>query len=81
MPTAAARLIRDLLEPCAGKLASTVLRGRAGGNTGLLPDIMIISMARSSQSMPVLKLCVHWQALLVKRERLAQNSTLILAMT
>lgn len=30
--TAAARLIRDLLEPCAGKLASTVLRGRVGGN-------------------------------------------------
>lgn len=26
------------LEPCAGKLARTVLRGRGGGNVTLLPD-------------------------------------------
>ncbi len=27
-----------LLEPCAGKLASTVLRGRGSGDAALLPD-------------------------------------------
>lgn len=40
IPSAENRSIRDLLEPYAGKLASTVLRGRVGGNTDLLPDIM-----------------------------------------
>ncbi len=28
----------EVLEPCAGKLASTVLRGRSGSNATLLPD-------------------------------------------
>ena len=27
-----------MLEPCAGKLASSVLRGRSGSNATLLPD-------------------------------------------
>jgi len=27
-----------VLEPCAGKLASSVLRGRSGSNATLLPD-------------------------------------------
>src|SRR5215471_18775348 len=31
------REANDLLEPCAGKLASTVLRGRGGGDTLSLP--------------------------------------------
>ncbi|MBE9542208.1 MAG: hypothetical protein IMF01_07805 [Proteobacteria bacterium] len=28
----------EVLEPCAGKLASSVLRGRSGSNATLLPD-------------------------------------------
>jgi len=28
----------EVLEPCAGKLASPVLRGRSGSNATLLPD-------------------------------------------
>ena len=50
-PTAAARLIRDLLEPCAGKLARTVLRGRVGGDTDLLPDTMMASKVPTSLNM------------------------------
>ena len=30
--------VSGLLEPCAGKLARTVLRGRGGGNATPLPD-------------------------------------------
>ena len=30
------------LEPCAVKVASTVLRGRGGGNVALLPDVVRI---------------------------------------
>ena len=29
----------ERLEPCAGKLASTVLRGLGGGNAARLPDV------------------------------------------
>jgi len=32
------RVAFERLEPCAGKLASTVLRGRGGGNVAPLPD-------------------------------------------
>lgn len=32
------RLARHLLEPCAWKLASTVLRGLRGSNASWLPD-------------------------------------------
>ena len=32
-------IVSGLLEPCAGKLARTVLRGRDGGNAVPLPDI------------------------------------------
>ena len=28
----------EVLEPCAGELASSVLRGRSGSNANLLPD-------------------------------------------
>ena len=30
-----------MLEPCAGKLASSVLRGRSGSNATLLPDFVV----------------------------------------
>ena len=30
----------EVLEPCAGKLASSVLRGRSGSNATLLPDFL-----------------------------------------
>ncbi|MBA3531015.1 MAG: reverse transcriptase N-terminal domain-containing protein, partial [Ardenticatenales bacterium] len=33
------RTQRSLLEPCAGKLARTVLRGEEHGNVLLLPDV------------------------------------------
>lgn len=34
------------LEPCAMKVASTVLRGRGGGNVALLPDVDIFERRR-----------------------------------
>ena len=38
-----------LLEPCAGKLASTVLRGRGSGNAALLPDLALGGNVRKGE--------------------------------
>jgi len=38
-----------LLEPCAGKLASTVLRGRGSGNAAPLPDIELGGNVRKGE--------------------------------
>jgi antirestriction protein ArdC len=38
-----------LLEPCAGKLASTVLRGRGSGNAALLPDLSLGGHVRKGE--------------------------------
>jgi hypothetical protein len=42
------------LEPCAGKLACTVLRGRGGGNAALLPDrvLFLTMLGRECPEMP-----------------------------
>ncbi len=39
-----------LLEPCAGKLASTVLRGRGSGDAALLPDQELGGRVRKGES-------------------------------
>ena len=31
----------EVLEPCVGKLTSSVLRGRSGSNATLLPDVQL----------------------------------------
>ena len=37
------RMAFEVLEPCAEKFASTVLRGRSGSNATLLPDFCFIA--------------------------------------
>jgi hypothetical protein len=39
-----------LLEPCAGKLASTVLRGRGSGDAALLPDLELGACVRKGET-------------------------------
>lgn len=63
MPIAANPSVRDLLEPCAGKLACTVLRGRVGGNTDLLPDIMMGSKALTLKNIIHLAVWSNWPTL------------------
>ncbi len=39
-----------LLEPCAGKLASTVLRGRGSGDAAPLPDLELGAAVRKGET-------------------------------
>jgi hypothetical protein len=41
-------VVRDVLEPCAGRLASTVLKGLRGSNVPWLPDRLSTVVARRS---------------------------------
>jgi hypothetical protein len=43
----------DLLEPCAGKLASTVLRGEGDSNVPALPDYWSTRMGRENDVMEI----------------------------
>ena len=61
------------LEPCAGKLACTVLRGRGGGNAALLPDrvLFLTMLGRECPEMPcdIVFDKAEWQAVYIVTER------------
>lgn len=64
------------LEPCAAKVASTVLRGGSDSNVTSLPDSACACFYHA-QRMPTAKFRFDAPALYAERERLCEISTLV----